>query len=248
MKKYFILFLGSALSQLIFGQTLFFSTMKIEFEKTVNIRNQIKEQNPAIFDRIKNQIPETSVSYFDFISDKNKTVYKTGREAPSDPRSRMFLGSSNLENSVIYTDLDSGIVIAKKPLYEEVFLMQDSILNIKWKLTADTRNIAGFECRKAVGILYDTIGIFAFYTDELMVSGGPECINGLPGMILGLAVPRLHTTWFATKVEVNSVPVKEIVPEKKGKKVTRKGMIETVEKASGGWGGNISVLRVTLVI
>jgi GLPGLI family protein len=52
--------------------------------------------------------------------------------------------------------------------------VEDSLLKIKWKITADTRNIAGFECRKAVGILFDTVAVFAFYTDELMISGGPE--------------------------------------------------------------------------
>lgn len=248
MKKYFFFIAFPALSQVAGAQTLFYSTMKIEFEKTVNVRNQMRDMSPEWYARMKDQLPQNAYSYFDFIADNNKTIYKPGREAPPDPKLRMFFGSNTNDKNVVYCDLDSAVIIAQKPVFEETFLMKDSLLNIKWKITTDTRNIAGFECRKAIGILYDTIGIFAFYTDELMVSGGPESINGLPGMILGLAIPRLHTTWFATKVEVNGVPVKEIAPEKKGKKVNRKEMIETVEKATKDWGRFFSNVRVLLVI
>jgi len=248
MKYYFLFTVFLAASQQVCSQALFYSTMKIEFEKTVNIRNQVRDMSPEWYAQMKEQLPQNAYSYFDFISDNNKTIYKPGKEAPPDPRLRMFFGNNTNDKNIVYCDLDSGIIISRKQVFEELFLMKDSQLNIKWKITADTRNIAGFECRKAVGILYDTIGLFAFYTDELMVSGGPESINGLPGMILGLAVPRLHTTWFATKVEVNGVPVNEIVPEKKGKKVNRKEMIEAVEKATKDWGNFFSILRVSLII
>jgi len=82
------------------------------------------------------------------------------------------------------------------------------------------------ECRKAVGILFDTVTVFAFYTDEIVISGGPEGINGLPGMILGVGIPRLHTTWFATKVSIlNDGDIKSITPAVKGKKTTRNAMM-----------------------
>ena len=114
--------------------------------------------------------------------------------------------------------------------------MDDSLAKINWKITADTRLIAGFECRKAVGIIHDTIAIFAFYTDELLIQGGPESIHGLPGMILGMGVPRLHTTWFATKVEVNNVNMNSVIPATKGKKVNYKTMIESIDKVLKNWG------------
>ena len=124
----------------------------------------------------------------------------------------------------------------QKPVFEETFLVDDSLAKINWKITADTRLIAGFECRKAVGIIHDTIAIFAFYTDELLIQGGPESIHGLPGMILGMGVPRLHTTWFATKVEVANVNMNSVIPATKGKKVNYKTMIESIDKVLKNWG------------
>lgn len=136
----------------------------------------------------------------------------------------------------MYNDYRTGKTITQKPVFEETFLMEDSLLNIRWKLTADTRTIAGYDCRKAIGFIDDTLAVFAFYTDEILVNGGPEGIHGLPGMILGVGVPRLHATWFATKVEVNGVSASNLAPATKGKKVDRKKMIAGLDDVLKNWG------------
>jgi GLPGLI family protein len=150
-----------------------------------------------------------------------------------DPRA-VFQGIA--DKNVVFTDYRSGTYISQKSVYDEMFLVQDSLLNIKWKVTSDLRTIAGFECRKAVGIVDDSIAVFAFFTDEILVNGGPESVNGLPGMILGLGMPRIHTTWFATKVEVNGVNLGVVVPATKGKKVSRQAMIFSLNKVLSNYG------------
>ena len=232
MKKN-ILFLVFLMATLVAtAQTRFYNTVKIEFEKTLAMQALYKELAPEWYDQIKDRIPQNTISYFDFIADSSHSVYKPGRETGNDQRGWfMQLGIKN----VVYTDYQKDSSITQKPVYEETFLVQDSLLKIKWKITPDTRTIAGFECRKAVGILFDTVAVFAFYTDELMISGGPEGIHGLPGMILGMGIPRLHATWFATKVQVVDVPISQIHPEKKGKKVNRKAMLETLYKVMKDW-------------
>ena len=229
-----VLFLACLVSQ---AQTIFHPQIKIEFEKTIYVRQLYRELVPEWYDRIKDQLPESSLAYFDFIGDTAKSIFKPGRELPFDPRAWRPMANQN----VVYTDYRTNKSITQKPVFEETFLVDDSLAKIDWKITADTRIIAGFECRKAVGIIHDTIAVFAFYTDEILISGGPESINGLPGMILGLGVPRLHTTWFATKVEVNSVNM-NFSPATKGKKVNYKGMIESINnvlKNTNNYGRNM---------
>jgi GLPGLI family protein len=126
--------------------------------------------------------------------------------------------------------------------------VEDSLRKIEWKLTPDTRVIAGFECRKAVGIIQDSIAVFAFYSDELLIPGGPESIHGLPGMILGMGVPRIHTTWFATKVEVNGVNLNSVTPATKGKKVDYKNMINSLHDVLKNWGDYGSKLVLNFMI
>lgn len=223
------------ITAIVSAQTTFLNTIKIEYEKIVYLRQLYKDlYPPQTYEMFKNQIPQTSTTYFDFIGDTSKSIFKPGRQLPYDPRATQPFANEN----IVFTDYKSQKTITQKPVFEETFLVEDSLANIEWKLTADTRIIAGFECRKAVGIIHDTIAVFAFYSDELLIPGGPESIQGLPGMILGMGVPRMHTTWFATKVEINGVNLNSVKPASKGKKVNYKGMIDTINdvlKARGGY-------------
>ena len=245
MKKCFFFLFIALLSISAKAQTQFYGTVKVEFEKTLSVHAYYKELDPEWYDFIKANLPQKVISYHEFIGDSTKSLYRPGREAVLDMRSAF---RPIADKNVVYNDYKSGIRVSQKPVYEETFLVQDSLRTIKWKLTPDTRTIAGFECRKAVGILDDSIAVFAFYTDELMISGGPEGINGLPGMILGVGVPRLHTTWFATKVEVFDINLKPVVPATKGKKVTRAEMMQALDKVLRQWGTYGSKMIVNFAI
>ncbi|RZL63627.1 MAG: GLPGLI family protein, partial [Pedobacter sp.] len=79
--------------------------------------------------------------------------------------------------------------------------------------------------------------VVAFYTDEIPVSGGPETFSGLPGMILGVALPYEHITWFATSV--TAAPVtdeKQLKPPVKGKPVDSKQLTTILKAATKDWG------------
>ncbi len=214
-------------------QTQFFGKVKIEFEKTLNVHASYKTMDPQWFERIKERLPKEAITYHQFIGDSTRSIYKPGKEADIDPRSWY---RPVADKNVVFTDYKTGKTIAQKPVFEETFLMEDSLVKIKWKLSPDTRMIAGYECRKAIGILADTIAVFAFYTDELMISGGPEGIHGLPGMILGVGIPRLHATWFATRVEVFDVNMNAVKPATKGKKVDRPTMMKSLNNVLRQWG------------
>lgn len=117
-------------------------------------------------------------------------------------------------------------------------LIQDSLMNIKWKITDEYRNIAGYNCRRANGLVLDSVYVVAYYTDEIPVSAGPSCFRGLPGMILGVAVPELHYNMFATKVDMT--PVAFIDPnltKKKVKPQTRKAVYQQLNSTIGGYLG-----------
>jgi GLPGLI family protein len=246
MKRFtFLMITAFFLQGMVHAQTQFFHTIKVEFEKTIYVRQMYKELEPEWYERIKDRLPQTAISYYDFIGDTTKSIYKPGREGIVDTRS---FYQPIADKNIVFSDFRAGKLIAQKPVFEETFLVEDSLAKIKWKITSDTREIAGFECRKAIGILNDSIGVFAFYTDQLLISGGPESIHGLPGMILGMGIPRLHITWFATKVEVNGVNLNSVVPATKGKKVTSKTMIESLDKVMKRWGDYGRKLVLNFVI
>ena len=233
MKKQFLILLILIFQVLrSWSQQIFIDEVSVDYSKTVAVWPLMKEMEPEWFEQGKDHMPKETISYFNFTGDTARSVYKRIKEADV-PRGMWFRPFAD-ENTV-YNDYTNGTTTTQKPIYEETYLLQDTLLKIKWKITADTRNIAGFNCRKAVGFLFDTVAVFAFYTDEIMIPGGPEGIHGLPGLILGMGIPRLHTTWFATRVSVSGINMKTITPAIKGKKTNRASMLGTINKVMKNW-------------
>ena len=91
-----VLFFACLVSQ---AQTIFHPQIKIEFEKTIYVRQLYKELVPEWYDRIKDQLPQSSLAYFDFIGDTTKSIFKPGRELPFDPRAWRPMGERRVTKS-----------------------------------------------------------------------------------------------------------------------------------------------------
>lgn len=247
IKKIFLTGFIIVASFVTYSQERFFATIKVEFEKTTSVRQLMKEfqEGNSWYEQNKDRYPVSLLSYYNFTGDTSKSLYQPGKEVAIDPRSWY---RPVADNNIVYTDYKKSISISQKPVFEETFLVEDSLAKIKWKITADTRTIAGYNCRKAIGLLNDSITIFAFYCDELLINGGPEGIQGLPGMILGVGIPRLHATWFATKVEVFDVNMSKVNPATKGKKVSRSSLMTTLNVLAKDWGTYGSKLLINFII
>lgn len=231
MKK-ILLFLG-LLPGLGAAAQQFISTGTIEFE--------VRTNNHKIFgdgiwaEMAKEQFPQFSTSYYQYTFNDNKAVYKFDRY---DEKSKvpMFL-SANTEDNTWFSDYTAGTFTDQKYVFDNTYLLSGALMKIDWKLSpSETREIAGFNCRKATGVIFDSVYVFAFYTEEITVSGGPMGIHGLPGMILGITIPRMYTSWIATKLQVAGVDTKKITPPQKGKKKDALELKETVQKATRDWG------------
>ena len=113
--------------------------------------------------------------------------------------------------------------------------IQDSIMPVKWKITNEYREIAGYSCRRANGVVLDSVYVVAFYTDQIPTSAGPGTVHGLPGMILGLVVPEQHYNIYATKVDFSPPTIRAELGKKKDKPMTRKEAQERMKSLMGTW-------------
>jgi len=211
---------------------IFLTEGKIEYEKRVNLYDQLDEDN-SWTELMKKTMPKFKTTYFDLVFSHNKTLYKPGREIPDN---NSIWREQPAENNVVYADLDSAKSTGQKKVFEQLFLVQDSTRKIQWKLTDENRTIAGFACRRANAIIMDSIYVVAFYTDEIITPGGPESFSGLPGMILGVALPHQHVTWFATKVQATGVSAAALTAPQKGRKVDNAALKQTLEDRMKDWG------------
>jgi len=223
------------LLSVVSAQAQFTTQGYIEFERKVNIHRQFDDmqQGPWV-ERMKAQIPKFSSSFFDYYFTASKTIYKPGKETENPLK--MFGGGTPAGKNTVLTNFLTDSVIAEKQVFEQGFLVQAPIRKMKWKLDADVRTIAGYTCRKAVGIICDSVYVVAFYTEDIATTGGPEMFAGLPGMILEIAVPRLYTTWVATKVQLTTPKETDFVKPQKGKKVSPQELEKTIFSSMKDWG------------
>ena len=216
------------------AQVKFLSGGKIEFERKINVHRQREaSEDETWYKEFISKQPRFYTSYFDLHFTEGKTLYKPGREGEQF-RAWWIVGPS--KENVVITDIEKQMMNSQKKVFEDTYLLTDSIGKLEWKITEEVRQIAGFDCRKAVAVICDSVYVVAFYTEEITVPGGPESFNGLPGMILGLAIPRLYTTWFATKVELIEPKPTDFAIPSRGKKITEKNLETILKSSMKDWG------------
>lgn len=199
------------------AQETFIPYGKITFEKKINLARTF--ENSDLPDEAKEKMQKYITSNWELYFAQNKSLYKPAKKDIEHNSPALFTLSNSKQSSEIYTDYSNHKRVLKRNILDDEYILTDTIPKLKWKIMHDVRTIAGYECRKAIGIIYDTVYVIAFYTDELLLRGGPEGFNGLPGTILGLAIPRYNTTWFATKVNAFENHLPEIVPANTGKRI-----------------------------
>lgn len=216
----------------------------IEYDKTVHVKNLLQRYIGTLKD------DDFTKKYYSEILEKveEKTVFKKKLSFRGDEMSLESVDSTysplvnNLLNgglldsrSAIYQDLKKDQVISKFDISGSTVLIQDSLLDVRWKITDEYREIAGYQCRRANGVVLDSVYVVAFYTDQIPISVGPGTIHGLPGMIMGLVIPEQHYNIYASKVSVAAPEIKAVTGKKKDKPMTRIEVRQTFKDLLGRW-------------
>lgn len=184
----------------------------ITYERKTNLWSNLSDN---YFQDFKSTIPEWETSEFTLTFSPDEALY-----APKTGIKKRISNPPGYEN-IVYSDLKSGTSISYKSLFENDYLIQGKLRNAVWKIKDDFREIAGFNCRRATTIIMDSVFVVAFYTDKIIPSTGPESFSGLPGTILGLVINRIHTSWYATKIDITNIPeINKVSLPSKGRKVS----------------------------
>src|SRR5690349_136721 len=147
MKKYILILMSFACVAGAHAQTVFLAKGKIEFERKINVHRQYEpDENDTWYKEYVSKLPKFHTSYFDLYFSDDKTVYKHNRDGDG-PKNFWGIGPAKENN--IMTDLAKHTSTSAKRVFEENYLIQDSVRNIQWRITGETRDIAGFSCRKA---------------------------------------------------------------------------------------------------
>ena len=196
---------------------------RIEFEKSLNMFAILKKGYDPAIDVVSSDIYEQyRRTQPQFVKQKSTLLFSNTKTlfVPEVNDTRFSWGDKyplTKQFNTVYTDLSKNISVTQKDVFGDLFLIRDSVRTINWKITDETREIAGYLCRRANAIILDSVYVVAFYTIEIPVAGGPESFSGLPGMILGVVLPHENITWFATSVTDNPALSTSITQPQKGR-------------------------------
>ena len=239
MKKILLILVSSILFTNAFTQSKLITAGVIEFERKFNqftsLNDETKEgeaENGWV-EMMKKTVSKIVTDMYVLYFNETQSVYKLKNE---NTENKYMWGLKPAETDVLVKNIASKQMQMQREVFEKNYLITDSLRKYEWKITNEIREIAGYDCKKAITKICDSVYVVAYYTEDIMVSNGPENFYGLPGMILGIAVPRLATTWFASKVEAKEPTNIELTPKLKGTKSTYPAAIKEMLNAMKDWG------------
>ncbi len=214
---------------------------KITFERKLNSHKMMDDMmkarnntNDSWADAIKKNTPKYKTDIFELFFNEQATLYKPAKDGIME--NKMMWGGIPAEKNIVFTDFEQHKTSAQKNIFEKTYLINDTLKTFQWKIKEEFRTIAGFNCRRAETIIMDSVYVIAFYTDAIVTNGGPEGFNGLPGMILGIVMPRLNITYFATNVDNYLANENELIPPTKGDKKNYATLQTALEGSLKEWG------------
>jgi GLPGLI family protein len=201
--RFLSLTLAIILPACLAAQTLFIQQGRIRYERRIGqmtlMEALLDSSDASMMDLYRKEFPRVLSSRFTLDFDARGSIYRVAPDR--EEQKYLFREMAPRASDFVRQSFEAGETLMRRTVAGEERLLRDSLPTYVWKIVPETRTIAGFECRKALTRICDSVVVVAFYTDEITVRGGPEQFHGLPGMILGIAVPRLSMTIFATQFE-----------------------------------------------
>lgn len=174
---------------------------------------------------VDNEVPQIRKDNFELIIDNNQSLWKAAEQESNDDNNaggdgvqiHMVIAGSN---DVMYTNFATGKRTEKREFLDKSFIVDDSISQLKWKMTGETKSILNHNCMKATSTristqmrmtmdngkmerkeIQDTANIVAWFTSDIPVAAGPGEYQGqLPGLILEMDVNNGRQSYIATGI------------------------------------------------
>lgn len=211
-----------------FGQI---TTGRIVFERRTNLMKRMGD-NPRMKNFINDQ-NKIRIEKFELFFNDSTCVFKPIES--DEPQEQGFMKYMTTRNTV-YQNISTRQKYIIMDLWGNEAIIKDSFDVRKWKITDSKRNIAGYNCRKAIWEMNDSTRIYAWYAVDVVPSIGPEGFEGLPGAILGMATEDGSVVYFAKEVKAMTVPNETLKYSDKGKETyTEQQLKEMLMSRMGQW-------------
>lgn len=251
MKKFFFFCLSLAFSTpalwaqaQISGSVTYQSMSKAPFE--FNNSRMDPEQRKMIEARIAKAMQKQ----YELSFNRNEALYREIEELEKEEeRGMRFMSMMTGSGGLVYKNLSEALYLNQTEFFGKKFLITDSLEQLPWQFSKETKSIGKYLCQKATAqrvvtiskmeqneqgeressLHEDTVTITAWYTMQVPVAHGPDRYSGLPGLIMELNDGV--TTFLASKVSLKTQEALEIDRPSGGEVVSREEYKElTIKK------------------
>jgi GLPGLI family protein len=219
---------------------------KVIYERVMQVRRP-----QGLSPEIAQQLPPTRTDNFELFFGNNQSLW---RNIPKLDGGDVTMGNGVMFRSVgnddvIFFDFTKGTRTDKREIFDNSFIVEDSVRKLNWKLTDETKTILGHQAKKAIaqriGVAYrasmengqmkreevaDTSIITAWFSTDFPVATGPQEFQGqLPGIILQLDINNGRTVYTAVEISPK-ISLSTIKEPKGGKRVTQAEFLKERDK------------------
>ena len=119
----------------------------------------------------------------------NSTIYfenyntRSFNKSGKDDGNTTIVASENVFEPYTKTDYKKRKIYLFDDINGNIFYVEDALNSLKWELTQETRDIAGYSCTKATTLFRGRKWI-AWFAPKVAVPYGPWKLQGLPGLIM----------------------------------------------------------------
>ena len=238
---------STAIAQDFQGKATYKSHRKMDIQ--LDSTQMETDMHKSMIEMMKKQFEKTYILSFT----KEESLYKEDEqlEAPQ-PAGMVMVFIDSGESGELYKNIKEERYTDQNEMFGKVFLIEDKLRKIDWKLGSETKNIGEYTCYKATttrtievvqtGISVngdkdlntdvepemEEITITAWYTPQIPVNNGPGNYHGLPGLIL--EVNNGRETLICSKIVLNPKDKISITEPTKGKKITQEKFDAIMEK------------------
>lgn len=223
---------------------------QIQYQETIKLTIELPED----MQQYANMIPSERKSDLILQFDEQRSLYQ--KDASKASEAEVAAGQAANVNVVMigggsgktFFDRQKKEMIRADDVMGQVFLVTGAMEQPAWKILNEQKEILGYPCIKAE-LVRDSSTYTAWYAPQIPVSVGPDRYYGLPGAILEVSSQQEKASRLiqATAIELGPLP-NEIIPPKKGKKVSEEAFRKLVadrmaEMGVGREGGSNVIIR-----
>lgn len=138
-----------------------------------------------------------------FVSDKvfdesfNDLITNSDKEIEELQKSKSQNIKGDSLGNIIIIDFQKDSIDSRQFFSNKYYQISQKNINFNWKITNESKKIAGFNCIKAI-CEYNQREFIAWFTKEIPISDGPWKFNGLPGLIIEISTKDESITYSLT--------------------------------------------------